>query len=313
MSLADGIYYDLPEAEYHKLPRLSSHGIAKLLINPHDYWVQSFMNPDKKERKSKAFSTGKIYEVVYLEGAEKFRKRFCPKFDGSKFPGALDTVPEIKEAIEKLGVKPKGNKPELVQQLIFLDPSARVLCELENQWAADNEGKEIIDLEDYDNALASYTAMQGNPLDGARTQVAVLWTDEETGVPMRALIDAETDDEIWDVKTFSNPRDMNINRLISMHICNYGYYRQLATYDMAMPGKELKMLFVQTGGSYAHRAVNFSKNLLLFRKGQDEVRRGINLFRDCYEQFGADKPWIVEPSVISFKDEDFPMYIYNDE
>lgn len=308
--MKDGIYYDMPERDYHALPRLSSHGISKLLINPHDYWVGSFMNPNRAETKSKAFSTGKVYEVIYLDGIKAFQNRFAPAFDKADYPDALDTKDQLIEACEanKVEYKKSWTKADLSSALF--DTDVQILEYIKSDYESSNEGKEIIDLDDYNNAIASYEAMGENPMGEGKSQVAVLWTDNLTGVPMKALLDYDTPKTIWDVKTFSNPSGIEIDRLIALHISKYGYYRQAAMYDEAMPGKEFKFLFVQTGPSFAYRVVNFPSSLMLFEKGKDEIRKGINLFRDCYQKFGPDNPWVIPPSETKLNDESFPMYVY---
>lgn len=311
--MKDGVYHGMKEADYHALPRLSTHGINKLLINPHDYWIGSFMNPNKKETKSKAFNTGKIYEVVYLDGIEKFMGRFAPAFDPAQYPDALDTKDDLIEACELHNVtyKKSWNKFDISQALTAAHPEIQILDQLEYDYLQRTMEQDIIDLDDYTHAIASYGAMGESPIKDGRSQVAVLWTDTETGVPMKALLDYDAPGIIWDVKTFSNSSGMDIDHLCATHISKYKYYRQAAMYDEAMPGKEFKFLFTQTGPSYAYRVVPFSKDLLLFQKGQDEIRQGINLFRDLYKEFGPDKPWIAKPTTTTLSDESFPLYIYD--
>ena len=39
--MKDGIYFNLPEAEYHALPRLSASEIKEILVSLATYWANS--------------------------------------------------------------------------------------------------------------------------------------------------------------------------------------------------------------------------------------------------------------------------------
>lgn len=313
----DGVYFDMPEKDYFAEPRLSSHGIMKLLINPHDYWIHSFMNPDKKETKSKAFSTGKIYEVIYLKGEQEFLNTFCPEFDGSLYPDALKGKPALMGACATLGLPKTGNVPELIQRLQDAVPSLKILDIMEQDYVESNVGKEIIAYDDYHYAIQSYRNLSENPIHDGNAQVVIFWTDEETGVPMKSMLDYAIKDKskIIDFKTFSNSKSIDEDRLVHSHITNFKYYLQSAVYVEASKHglfdkpASFDFFFSQTGPVFSYIIKELPTDGLLFNKGVREMRYGINLWRDMYTKFGHN-PWIMPVRRSVASDEDFPIYVF---
>ena len=50
--IAEGIYFNLPNDDYHNDPALSHSGMTKLLVSWPDYWVSSCLNPLRKKWKT---------------------------------------------------------------------------------------------------------------------------------------------------------------------------------------------------------------------------------------------------------------------
>ena len=47
---AEGIYFDMPEEEYHEIPYFSRSGADEILFSIEQYWQNSKMNPDYKKK-----------------------------------------------------------------------------------------------------------------------------------------------------------------------------------------------------------------------------------------------------------------------
>ena len=57
-----GIYYDLPEADYHAAPGLSNSGIGKIQISPLYYW-NDVLNPNREPEKDTKFMVlGSVFQ-----------------------------------------------------------------------------------------------------------------------------------------------------------------------------------------------------------------------------------------------------------
>ena len=69
-SREDGIYFNLPEAEYHALRRLSASGIKNILISLPTFWAKSWMNPevaDSDDKDTNAQILGRAYHAAIFE------------------------------------------------------------------------------------------------------------------------------------------------------------------------------------------------------------------------------------------------------
>lgn len=48
-SIADGVYFDLPEDVYHAVPALGSSSLGEIIISPATFWCGSWLDPDRPE------------------------------------------------------------------------------------------------------------------------------------------------------------------------------------------------------------------------------------------------------------------------
>lgn len=268
------IIYDMPSEEYHKLERLSSSGIKKLIISSQDFYKTSWMNKNKREHKSDAFNLGTAYHTAILEGLDVFNSRYA--------------------------IEPVCDKRTTAGKNIF------------NQWKENNPDCTPISEETYDDIIESYVRVQEvtDLFRDGRSEVTILWNDEETNVPMKARLDYKKPSILPDLKTFSNSNGMDINRLIARHVVQYQYFIQQAVYREAVEEEcSFPFVFVQTQGICNVLVKEFPSDLLLADKGRVLMRQGINKFRDQYMKYGVN-PWYDGVSNDSFKDEDFPLYVF---
>lgn len=89
--LEPGIYFDLPDEVYFDEPALSRSDIVALLDTPNTYWKNSWMNPDRKKRKtSDAMDYGSAFDCLM----------FTPKLFEQKYQVVpIDAWAEHKEKI----------------------------------------------------------------------------------------------------------------------------------------------------------------------------------------------------------------------
>ena len=77
-----GIYFDLPEDDYHADPAVGGTALPRLLASGPDYWWQSPLNPNQPERKpSPSLEFGRALHKLVLEGRQAFGVRYVRRPD----------------------------------------------------------------------------------------------------------------------------------------------------------------------------------------------------------------------------------------
>src|SRR5262245_19584298 len=77
-----GIYFDLPEEDYHADPALGSPDINQCRASGPDYWWNSPLNPKRPERKSSPSQEyGRALHKLVLEGHQAFSVRYVRRPD----------------------------------------------------------------------------------------------------------------------------------------------------------------------------------------------------------------------------------------
>lgn len=316
--MKDGVYYDLDEEIYHAMPRFSASGIKQILVSPMDFWIRSWMNPNRTTGKKRAFEIGKAYDKLIIDGKEAFDAKYALPFDPEEYPDAMVTADDYKEELRTRDLAVGGNKPELLQRLRDNGCDRLDLDSLKANHAVIHNGKEFLSLSDYEyitNAGLYMQAQASNPFKDGKPQVSVLWTDEETGVPMKARYDYLKPGLIVDLKTFSNGSGFPVDIAVARSIATYKYHIQAATYldshkiMFGAPAK-FQFIFVHSGATLLTIGKNFKAGSLLHTVGHSGYRRGIELFQLYYNRFG-DKPWIDDLSITDLDDTEMPAYVFD--
>ncbi len=126
-----GIYFGMPDDEYHALPALSNGGIKYLAASPMLFWARTpWLNPKKaqqvaeraEEGEKEHHVFGKAYHCRLMEGASVFATRYVIGLNPADYPDCLVHTDEIKAAIRKFTceqpVKPcSARKDDLKAQL----------------------------------------------------------------------------------------------------------------------------------------------------------------------------------------------------
>lgn len=288
--LPDGVYFDLPAEKYHSLPRLSASGIKKLLVSSIDFWASSFMNPSRREFTSDALNVGTAYHTRICEGEAEFKRLYA--------------------------IRPDCDRRTKEGKQIYAD------------WLAEFPDARECTQELLDDINTTANLIEIGPMaeyfSGGKPEVSVLWHDPKTNVPMKSRFDYLKADKIVDLKTFSNSSGMDIDTTIFRSIAKFKYHVQAAVYfdawnylvrnpqhfGVMTDTPEFWFVFCQTGHAPLVRAKQLRKDGLIYDKGRQEMRRGIAMFRDCWEKYGKE-PWydISQPTVL--RDEDMPLYVYD--
>lgn len=234
--LADGVYFNLKEKEYHALPRLSASGICNLLVSPATFWFESWLNPERQDDDTPARVLGRAYHTGRLE-PHRLDELFFPELNKEDYDGLL-TDTAIKAELKEL------DQPQTKAGEGVLERAHRLR-------AAGYEGKIWhLDLEEWENEKGDRTPipahfwndietdmnrLRQSPeivelLTGGAAEVSILWTCEESGIKMKARLDYLKPNMIVDLKTFQNSARKRLDQAIADAFRYNRYYIQAAVY-----------------------------------------------------------------------------------
>lgn len=335
--IQDGLYFQLPEQEYHSVPALSASGIKNLLISNPDFWFRSPFNPNRKDENTDAMLIGKAFHKRILEGEEAFYGSYAATFQAPD--DCIRTVEDIKDALIKLGIeKPRGLKPQLIEQLLELHPGAQILDELRIDYELLHHGKEFVSQDLIASIETSAAMIEKNPnlskcFKGGFSEVSVIWT--EYGMRFKARFDYLKPKAVIDLKTFGNFLNKPIDSAIYSAMASGKYHIQAAFYLRAVEqAKRLSenqiaemtdeqahfcfnlrqtnehdfyFVFQQKGIAPLARGKKFLRGSL-WSCGEVAIDEAIRRYKHCMERFGPDIPWIDDTAIDEFMDDQFPAY-----
>ena len=268
---APGIYFGMPEEEYHSIHACSASGIKRLSISSMDYWATSLLNLENEKEEAKERSDGKIsgkelgkaYHCLICEGDVEFAKRYAIALDRDQVALEAEadgkrlcfTIADIRQAIDEAGAKPKGTaKDALIDHLLELDPDARVWDRMVAAHNDAHKGKLMLDMELYRRMAIARAMIPGDPqlktaFTGGHAEVSIFWYDEKTGVPCKARLDYLKMNNLVDLKSFNNKMGKPIQRAIDMVIGNDKHFIPVVFYLEAI---EAAKKMVRESGGHAH-------------------------------------------------------------
>mgnify|MGYP000017616338 FL=1 len=129
----EGIYFDMPEAEYHEIEYFSRSGGDEILFSEEQYWINSYLNPDRKPREtSPSMDLGSAIHCMLLE-PKRFKELYAKYPTPEDYQGRniLKTSDDLKAFLESVGEKKTGNKPDLINRAVeYIDPKESVIWDL---------------------------------------------------------------------------------------------------------------------------------------------------------------------------------------
>ena len=319
MGIKPGVYFDMPDTEYHKVPALSYSGIKNLLISPMDFWARSWMNPRYEHQETFPMKLGTAYHTRILEGKEKFENQYAPDILHEDYPESLRTVEDIKKRLSETGRKVSGRKADLINRLLEPFPETLFWDTIKEDYYSQDKiflPKDEIENIEYAAAFIEKHPQISKCFTGGKSEVSIFWYDE-TGVPLKSRIDYLKPKAIIDLKTFNNRLMKPIDLAIHNEIASRRYHLQAAIYSKAAEqfkiehfykDKEFVFVFQQTGVAPVCCAKRFSKSLITFDNGLLAIKSAIRMFHLCYTTFGKE-PWLTEYGITNLEDECFPAYI----
>lgn len=308
---ADGIYFRMPQDEYHADSALGASGICDLTCSPLKFWKESAFNPKKaaKEEDEKE-TTATIRGEYFHDAMAGVRSRFVVKPAGMSFA-------------TKEGKDFKASRP----------------------------GATFIKAEDAEKAQEMIDAMRETGalervggIGGGISEVSFFWTDN-MGRRRKIRADRLFGGEMFDWKTMANRADKDIETLTAHTVAQYRYHIKAYWYQMGIQAMK-KMIatlgpkafmtetaeteysemlaiaqsetivpfwyvFIENGGVpnvVPRRFVSHDSSGQLnayFRGAKQETDRALALFDAYMSSHGPDKAWRTPAVFKEFADEDF--------
>lgn len=239
--LEDGIYFDMPEDQYHALHRLSSSGMQDIMISPANFWARSWMNPDRQEKSEEQTAAqrfGKAYHSAILE-PELFATSYCREITKEDMPGSIKCASDsdIKDALKDMG-QSQTKKGETVmdraQRLRDAGYAFPIWHLFEKQWREAIGDRTVLKGYEWDRVTADQKLLQGIPelaalFDEGAAEVSVLYTCER-GIKRKARLDFLRPDGVVDLKTYANSMGKHFKNHLRDAFQYNRYYMQWAHY-----------------------------------------------------------------------------------
>lgn len=239
---ADGIYFGLDEAAYHRDLALGSSDLKRLAAEPADYWYSSPLNPDlPAEETTPSQLIGKAVHKLVLEGEQAFAAAFEREATGDDVLRTDEDMGSFlkKECgVEKLP-RSKADKATLIRELFpELDKRPPILADIEA--AAERDGRLILKGDDFDRIRQAAGQVLANPylsasFTGGAPEVSIFWTEivEGEAVRRKARFDYLKPRAVVDLKSVRPMDSAPFPDICRKAIANWGYHTQAAAYLQA--------------------------------------------------------------------------------
>lgn len=250
MPPSPGLYFGMPEEEYHQKFSMSSSGVKLIRSSELDWWARSALNPqyalvieDEDESDTAAERYGKALHKLVLEGRSAFDRCFVPSINKANYPNALDTMADMRNFIEKLNegrdkpdrIKKSGNKDDLEDAILRERPTTPIWSAIQSRYGEIHAGKTIMkdrELASVEMAAAMITK-DPNMRDiftNGYPEVSLFYICQHTGIPCKARFDWLKIDEIDDLKSYQDLSFRPIDEAVRREMNNRGYGRQVVWY-----------------------------------------------------------------------------------
>lgn len=312
---------------YHASTGLSNSGLKDLAVSNLRYYA-NWLDPNRQPRKeTPEMALGSAIHCALLE-PDEFDKRYAQPLNETDYEGLLVTDDDLKAHLKSINIKPEGKRKEdRIRQVQAATPTAPIWDVMLDEHARNNAGKTIFKPEDWMRICGAASALSNEPrvsqlLKGARTEVSLTATDPETGVLLKARLDAimHTGMATVDFKTFSVQRGKTVDKAVADAIWYEGYYRQawLYTYmrdlteNNPYASPDFVIVFVESEPPFETRikvlrGKTAGNPNLYWLRARHEVRTLINKYAECVALYGLDQPWRSAQEVTPLEDADIPQ------
>jgi hypothetical protein len=332
-----GLYFGMPDTEYHSDWSLGSTDLLNLLISPIDYYWYSRANPHRREDKeTPATLYGKAIHKFVLEGREAFDRLYALKAP-VPVPGSLMSQNDLRRRCEELGLATSGTKPEQIARIRQIDKDTPIYDEQLEAHLKANEGKSFLDHQDWAEILLAGQNIRANPhlkpaFEGGFPEVSIF--ADVGGVPMRARFDYLKINSIVDLKSTRNVLGMPWDQAVTNFLARGNYHIQ-ATHYMMMRGLIRKFLkdgrvygdhdakwlkrvadnpdyaFVwvvyQADGAPLTKGVKFGTMNSDYALAVDQISTAVDRYKTGFKKFGST-PWVEDSKIEDYENLPWPMW-----
>jgi hypothetical protein len=243
----EGIYFNMPEEEYHELPFFSRSMGESYIVDPtgEEAWYNSPENPDAPIKESSPqMKFGTAVHSMFLE-PDVFESLYVKEPTPDDFAGKviLDKNTELSEFLGSVGEKKSGKKEELINRALpYLDPTTHVIWDnVMASFYEENEeyGRRILTEAEIEKLSGMRESADRYPeiaeiLSGGYPEVTIIYKDEETGEMCKCRLDYVRPEAIGEVKSFALKRKKNIFKAACDDIQYERYNLQYYIYEEAL-------------------------------------------------------------------------------
>ena len=325
--LPDGVYLNLPDADYFSQPRLGSTDIKALRMDPVRWWWKSDNNPlnDLTDEQSKDMQIGSAFHALALEGTQAFESRYYAAPNKEDYPGVVITIADITARLVEIGQKPiSKNKGELITQLSTFDPGTPIWEKILEGFAGDK--RQQLAPTDYAEIILAARELHQNPhfqmfYEYGIPELSIFWTDGEgeDAVLRRGRLDMLKPNGIEDLKSITiidGEPDFHVLRTVDKR----RYDLQAADHKRALiaarnmksdfPPELARVLAAplhytwyfwdKKSGPSIH-TVETELTGDLWNAVDNEIERALNDFRAMRRQFGMAQRWQIPRAPLSYE------------
>lgn len=179
-------------------------------------------------------------------------------------------------------------QPELFAELYVTEPiinkRTKAGKEIWDQFVIDNPSKEVISVDDMDRINDMIESIMSDPIacdlitNLTHRECDVEWTDSETSVPMRGIIDGIGPDYVIDIKTCSDGTYHKFER----DIMNMNYHRQAAIYldsfiDEQPGSREYYIIAVESSAPHGISIHRLMDEMII--EGREQYRKYLHEYK----------------------------------
>lgn len=334
-----GIYLNMPEDTYHAIDALGSSSIKDISDDAVEYQFQKLNDEPEPESASKIL--GSAIHCRLLEGRAAFEKAYYHKLDTAPLieKGALNVVDGFKDWLRDRGLNVSGTKDKLKERVREEDPRQLILDDIVEQHKIDNEGKQILSIQQWNKVLRASEWCEKDEMlapfmtDGTFTlglnEVSVV--AEIDGVPVKARFDMLAHHAILDMKTFQPFLNKHPVEAIPYHIKKMSYLLQAGHYlnvweaarDLYKRGlifgsypegffdkvfarekPTWLWLFIKTTGAPQPYVRGLSPDCYALTTARNNAREALILWQQMGEKYGHDQLWPPANKAVELGDEE---------
>lgn len=342
---APGVYFGMPEKEYHADPSFSSSVAKSMLVSPLTCWCQHY-DPDREETNdSAARLKGKATHTAILEGWDAFSARYAIEQDPAEHPEYLKGAAALKARCKELGVSAGGTIAEMCRRIVTEDPHALLWPEVEAEFEANLCGRTRLSPAVGQYVIRTGRLVERNPsvrkaVKGGFPEVSIFWHDAD--IPWKARIDYLKIRTAIDMKTFTNMYDKPLSVAVAHAVAQHRYHVQAKIYmdalraaaslparGDAVPPEDWLVrwraamaqnprfifLFVESGNVPNVALREFKRigadgqETLAYQSAAAAVDAAAMQWTYQVNKFGIDEPWIEDTPMMAFADAEFPLYM----